>query len=1055
MGVLREAYGAETVVEELAEDEEEVDNELIETDLLRIRQTITQTPDKRLDTEIPDKSRIDNFDGDNDDVDGKNDREIFVFQTIFDKISELLLRERAETNATTKGLTKATTATTESILLPTTTVPTTKTKTTTSSLAEEERVVIVSLRSPFDFSPTDLVVLKNRIESQTGLQAELFSNASALVLLAQLNMFNNSIFIDAKVKNNGAVSSNFFQNKISHDSFDGDGDEKEDIGPISLTVNEEIKDFIVDLGYFKLSTHEPSLVELLLGADNESHGPSVTTKETSKEAFMDSMKKEMLNLGSDTEEEKDPAASADESVAADDDDDKALAGDKGGTTDKIIAGTTRETESQAALGEEEVEDGLEGGEGVGPEDATPDNINNSQKDPDAHSSEKSNDKQQPGVDTRVDEPFDKITISAPPSNIIQDADGITLGENTATTDTDTEDASRQDVEQLGRRPLVETSSRPPANKNDDSTPVKPLNESDRGDLKVAAGNKEAGEEGEGEEGQDGEERKEAEGLAAAGDTQDGLTAEKVESTNTNNEGSEITTNDETVEVVEEVVDGEHTNGSVQVSVTDPGLTISPPSPPGGSDNIQPTKAEDDTKDLNVESSNGNNRETIEVDNSAIHSDEDVEATTTTASIQTTANTDTTIKGAIEAKNDAASEGVTNEQRPGLKKPDKNIANDSENFEDTAPHLSRPADKKVNNANTADKLANGPDYPSSGLDTDTGNDINEDKEVGDGSSDDGYEDSSGSDFEAVTNLSDKPNTTSAPGDEPTNQESVDNDLETKSTTQVSINTSKEDSKSREKEDVKISINNDSINDASGINDPENEVQKTDESLNEITETDSEEKAEQSAFPGNGSASQASSLADSNKPINKEGIDDEGDITITYDTDGNSEHSAYDSDGQDEVFNDDISDDYDYYDNINDNMEDNIEDTAASPPQPQPPSSISTARPFNIATSPTIPTSNRPQSSSTKNIINTLARLFVQTLGLTIRIKNAIDANSAGGNVLEIVSRRDPQVHQPPGGEDIRLPNIIKVYLVINVKFSFSKVVMSMILSVSVMIILLFS
>ena len=120
-----------------------------------------------------------------------------------------------------------------------------------------EGVVIVSIQSPFDIA--GLKTLKNTIAESIGVKTELFLNASSGVLLAQLDRYNNSVFIDTKIGEKGQVNSNFFQNKISHENIDGEDDE-DDAGPIGVAVNQLIKDFIKETAVID-SLSRSSLIE--------------------------------------------------------------------------------------------------------------------------------------------------------------------------------------------------------------------------------------------------------------------------------------------------------------------------------------------------------------------------------------------------------------------------------------------------------------------------------------------------------------------------------------------------------------------------------------------------------------------------------------------------------------------------------------------------------------------------------------------------------------------------------------------------------------------------
>ena len=127
--------------------------------------------------------------------------------------------------------------------------------------------------------------------------------------------------------------------------------------------------------------------------------------------------------------------------------------------------------------------------------------------------------------------------------------------------------------------------------------------------------------------------------------------------------------------------------------------------------------------------------------------------------------------------------------------------------------------------------------------------------------------------------------------------------------------------------------------------------------------------------------------------------------------------------DEIYNDDVDDDYN-------NIDEEIVDTKTKKFSTTTLRSIiSTSKPFNLETT----TAGRlpaKQPGSKQNIIDTLAKLFVKTLGLTIRIKNAIDANAVDNseNVLQIISRKDPEI---TGQTNLKVPTLIKVILVCKV------------------------
>ena len=152
-----------------------------------------------------------------------------------------------------------------------------------------------------------------------------------------------------------------------------------------------------------------------------------------------------------------------------------------------------------------------------------------------------------------------------------------------------------------------------------------------------------------------------------------------------------------------------------------------------------------------------------------------------------------------------------------------------------------------------------------------------------------------------------------------------------------------------------------------------------------------------------------------------------ITIDSQKAANTDSKKTGSDDEiSKVYDDDVSSDY------NDNIK---EDTTESQDTTNPPANpefideynevsitstqkTTTSKVFNLQT--TI----KPPSDSKKiqeKIIETLAKLFVKTLDLSIKIKSAIDENSKN-NILEIVSRKDEN-ETPP--ESFVVPNLIKI------------------------------
>ena len=196
--ILMSAYGEEATIKETFSE--------IPQDF-EIVQVLSITGNKSLTTDISET---------------KDESETLVFKEIFAKIDELLLENISNTLSQDEGGQKP----------------------DPSFAGNIGKVVIVSIQSPFDIEEEDLNILETNIKTYVGITTEVVFNASSDVLLSKLDSHNNSIFIDVKLDSNAQVSSNFFQNKISDENLD---QVENHAGPIGLVVNEQIKDFLSEL----------------------------------------------------------------------------------------------------------------------------------------------------------------------------------------------------------------------------------------------------------------------------------------------------------------------------------------------------------------------------------------------------------------------------------------------------------------------------------------------------------------------------------------------------------------------------------------------------------------------------------------------------------------------------------------------------------------------------------------------------------------------------------------------------------------------------------------
>ena len=637
-------------------------------------------------------------------------------------------------------------------------------------------------------------------------------------------------------------------------------------------------------------------------------------------------------------------------------------------------------------------------------------------------------------------------------------------------------------------PFIKTTS---SKHNHDETTIKPLNESDTGDSKVVVAssggggsNKEVNEEGE------------------------GLTAEKVGAINTNNKGSEITT-EQSIKSQHNALDGTGAVDSNTVDAND------------GIDGIDAAEKDDETVNLSQEEQIATNNEfsdhhndvenpeslskplvsvTTEkeifdaiIDDTANHPihtiEDDLELSTPknildneSSDKNSNKDVDNLLTSSLDSLDlsdkagpSAAGDSPQTEDGSDLTKPSSTNDPASQNQINPNSNKISTTDKTSNESETnligsVDNIPN--DLPVNKIDKNPGNDSTDLKEnvpnnltprphiLTDSSKtadkvnalldNKGPNETNDTESENVTKdqelLGDKPNDENTPS----NEEFTDKNENNINKNSLLSNNDKNEIFEESKVDIEAVTNPSSEKTEEALGDFTNEKHDSDIDTATILSTtqnrDSDKTIEgtENEFIEGGLVS----ISEMNKPTldqSQSGDDILGTKPLeTNESVVNTEDSLSSSEKEPESTNEDSNDDktviifnQDYKEVYNDDVDDDyndigeeIVDTGTKKLSTTTLRSIvSTSKPFNLETPTTARLPPNNQSGSKQNIIDTLAKLFVRTLDLSIRIKNAIDANAVdtSENVLQIISRKDPEIHASSGETAPKVPTLIKVML----------------------------